>query len=141
MRAHIFLNFIFLAVREKDDLYILSLESVTSIKRPINALKVVYHPVSYLLHHYNNCLIFLWYWFLNLRFCKKVFRNTCCLSKTRSFFKEEWKLSGAPTQGDFLISHKNFSNLLPIAVPTKLYETVPTKVYEKFFYLFWISRY
>ena len=52
MRAHIFLNFIFLVIRDKDELYVLSLESVTSIKKPINPLKVVYHPVSYLLHHY-----------------------------------------------------------------------------------------
>ena len=52
MRAHRFLNLIFLVIREKDDIYVLSLESVTSIKKPINALKVVYHPVSCLLHHY-----------------------------------------------------------------------------------------
>ena len=52
MRAHRFLNLIFLVIREKDDIYVLSLESVTSIKKPINTLKVVYHPVSCLLHHY-----------------------------------------------------------------------------------------
>ena len=52
MKAHIFLDFIFLVITEKDELYILSLEGVTSIKIPINALKVVYHPVSCLLHHY-----------------------------------------------------------------------------------------
>ena len=52
MRAHSFLNFIFIVRREKDELYLLSLESVTSIKKPINLLKVVYHPVSCLLHHY-----------------------------------------------------------------------------------------
>ena len=49
MRAHSFLNFIFL---EKYELYILSLESVTSIQKPINLLKVVYHPVNCLLHYY-----------------------------------------------------------------------------------------
>ena len=54
MRAHIFVNFIFLVIRKKDGLYILSLESVTSIKKPIHLLKVVYHPVSCLLHHYIN---------------------------------------------------------------------------------------
>ena len=53
MRTHSFLNFIFLVIREKDELYILSLESVTSIQKPMNLLKVVYHhPVSRLLHHY-----------------------------------------------------------------------------------------
>ena len=52
MRAHIFLNFIFLVKREKDELYILSVESVTSINKHINPLKVVYHPVSCFLHHY-----------------------------------------------------------------------------------------
>ena len=51
MRAHIILNFIFLVIREKDELYILSLGSVTSIKKPINLLKVVYRTVSCLLHH------------------------------------------------------------------------------------------
>ena len=51
-RADSFLNLIFLVIREKDDIYVLSLESVTSIKKPINALKVVYHSVSCLLHHY-----------------------------------------------------------------------------------------
>ena len=58
MRAHIFLNFIFLLIREKDELNILSLESVTSIKKAVNQLKVVHHPVSCLLHHYihnNKC--------------------------------------------------------------------------------------
>ena len=54
MRAYIFLNFIFLVIRDKDELYVLSLESVTSIKKPINPLKVVYHPVSCLLHHYTH---------------------------------------------------------------------------------------
>ena len=38
MRAHSFLNFIFLVIREKDELYILSLESVTSVQTPINLL-------------------------------------------------------------------------------------------------------
>ena len=52
MRAHRFLNCIFLVIREKDELYLLSLESVTSIIKLINLLKVVYHPVSCLLHHY-----------------------------------------------------------------------------------------
>ena len=52
MGAHSFLNFIFLAIREKDEFYVLSLESVTSIQKPISLLKVVYHPVSCLLHHY-----------------------------------------------------------------------------------------
>ena len=52
MRAHIFLNFLFLVIWEKGELYILSLKSVTSIKKPVNLLKVVYHPVSCLLHHY-----------------------------------------------------------------------------------------
>ena len=53
MRAHSFLNFIFLVISKKDEVYILSLESVTSIiKKPINLLKVVYDPVSCLLHHY-----------------------------------------------------------------------------------------
>ena len=41
-------------IKEKDELYILSLESVTSIQTSINVLKVVYHPVSCLLHHYVN---------------------------------------------------------------------------------------
>ena len=54
MRAHILLNFIFLVIREKDELYILSLERVTSIKKPINQLKVVYPPVSCLSRHYIN---------------------------------------------------------------------------------------
>ena len=54
MRAHSFLNFIFLVIKEKDELCVLSLESVTSIKKPINLLKVVYHPVSCLSHHYIN---------------------------------------------------------------------------------------
>ena len=36
MRAHSFLNFIFLVIREKDELYILSLESVTPVQTPIN---------------------------------------------------------------------------------------------------------
>ena len=44
MKGHIFLNFIFLVIREKDELY-LSLESVTSIKKAIDSLKVIYHPV------------------------------------------------------------------------------------------------
>ena len=55
MKAHIFLNFIFLAIREKDEFYF-SLDSATSIKKPINPLKVVYHPVSCLLHHYKKKL-------------------------------------------------------------------------------------
>ena len=49
MRARSFINFIFLVIREKDKLYILSLESLTFIQKPINMLKVVYHPVSCLL--------------------------------------------------------------------------------------------
>ena len=59
MRTHNFLNFIFLVIRETDELYILSLESVASIKKPINLLKVVHHPVSCLLHHYifNNIVL------------------------------------------------------------------------------------
>ena len=52
MRAHIIPNFIFLVIKEKDELYILSLESVTSIKKTINRLKVVYHQVRCLLRHY-----------------------------------------------------------------------------------------
>ena len=52
MKAHSFLNFIFFVIREKNELYILSLESATSIQKPINLLKVVYHPVSCLWHHY-----------------------------------------------------------------------------------------
>ena len=53
MKAHFFLNFISLVTREKDELD-LSSESVTSIKKPVNPnpLKVVYHPLSCLLHHY-----------------------------------------------------------------------------------------
>ena len=51
MRDHSFLNFIFLVIREKDKLYILSLECVGSIQKPINLLKIAYHAVSYLLHH------------------------------------------------------------------------------------------
>ena len=35
-------------------IYILSLESATSIQKPRNLLKVAYHPVSCLLHHYIN---------------------------------------------------------------------------------------
>ena len=50
MRDHSFLNFIFLVVTEKDELYILSLESVRSIQKPINLLKIAYHAVSCLLH-------------------------------------------------------------------------------------------
>ena len=46
MRAHSFLNFIFLVKREENELHIFSLGSVTPIKKPINPLKVVYHPVS-----------------------------------------------------------------------------------------------
>ena len=57
MTAHSFLNFIFLVIREKDQVYILSLESVTSILKPINLLKVVYHPVNCLLHHYNEMVV------------------------------------------------------------------------------------
>ena len=38
MKAHIFLNFIFLVIREKDELY-LSLESVTSIKKTYKPAK------------------------------------------------------------------------------------------------------
>ena len=52
MRAHIFLNLIFIVIREKDEIYILSSESVKNlltclkpikkpIKKPINLLKVV----------------------------------------------------------------------------------------------------
>ena len=52
LRVHSFLNFIFLVIREKYELYILSLESVTSIQKLINLLKVVYHPVNCLLHYY-----------------------------------------------------------------------------------------
>ena len=57
MTAHSFLNFIFLVIRVKDQVYILSLESVTSILKPINLLKVVYHPVNCLLHHYNEIVV------------------------------------------------------------------------------------
>ena len=53
MSAHSLLNFIFLVIREKDELYFFSLESVTSIKRPVNLLKLVYDPVSCLLHNYK----------------------------------------------------------------------------------------
>ena len=49
-----FLNSIFVVIKEKDELYILSLESATSVKKPINPLRVVYHPVSCLLDHYIN---------------------------------------------------------------------------------------
>ena len=59
MMAHNFLNFIFLVIRQKDELYILSSESVTSIKKPVNLLKVVYHPVSCLLYHYIMHLVHL----------------------------------------------------------------------------------
>ena len=52
MRDHIFLIFIFLVIREKDEFYIIFLESVTCIKKAINPLKIVYHQVSCLLHHY-----------------------------------------------------------------------------------------
>ena len=52
MRAHSFPNFIFLVIKEKDELHILSLESVTSIKKSINLLKVIYHPSSCLSHYY-----------------------------------------------------------------------------------------
>ena len=48
MRAHIFLNLIFIVIREKDEIYILSSDSVKNlltclkpIKKPINLLKVV----------------------------------------------------------------------------------------------------
>ena len=51
MRAHSILNFILLGKREKGELYIFSLESVTSIQEPINLLKVVYHSVSCLLYY------------------------------------------------------------------------------------------
>ena len=34
-------------------IYILSLESATSIQKPRNLLKVAFHPVSCLLHHYT----------------------------------------------------------------------------------------
>ena len=54
MRAHIIPNFIFLVIKENNELYTLSLESVTSIKKTINRLKVVYHPVRCLLHHYTK---------------------------------------------------------------------------------------
>ena len=57
MTAHSFLNFIFLVIREKDQVYILSLESVTSILKPINLLKVVYHSVNCLLQHYNEMVV------------------------------------------------------------------------------------
>ena len=43
MKAHSFLNFIFLVVREKDE-FVLSLESATSIQKPRNLLNVAYHP-------------------------------------------------------------------------------------------------
>ena len=38
MTAHSFLNFLFFGIREKDELYILSLESVTSIQKPRSLL-------------------------------------------------------------------------------------------------------
>ena len=41
-------------MREKDEIYIISLESVTSIKKRINSLKVVYQPINCFLHHYIN---------------------------------------------------------------------------------------
>ena len=53
-RAHSFINFIFLVTREKDQLYINSLESAISIKTPKYPLNVVYHLVRCLLHHYIN---------------------------------------------------------------------------------------
>ena len=37
-------------------IYILSLESATSIQKPRNLLKVAYHPASCLLHHYTHSL-------------------------------------------------------------------------------------
>ena len=49
MRAHSFLNFIFLVIREKDELYILSLDLYSKTYKPAMA---VYHPVSSLSHHY-----------------------------------------------------------------------------------------
>ena len=52
MTAQIFLHCIFLVIREKDELYILSLETVTFIKKPLNLLNVLYHPASCLLLHY-----------------------------------------------------------------------------------------
>ena len=45
MRAHNFLSFIFLVMREKDE-FIFSLESITSIQKPISLLMVAYNPVS-----------------------------------------------------------------------------------------------
>ena len=86
MSAHIFVNFIFLVIRGKDELYVLSLESVTSIKKPINPLKLVYHPVSCLLHHYidinvldylqvNNNHSSKWTWYLSSVFIGKFGNN------------------------------------------------------------------
>ena len=51
MRAHSFLNFIFLVIKEKDELYILSLESVTSIQKPINLLRqcIIQSAVCYII--------------------------------------------------------------------------------------------
>ena len=54
MRVHSFLSFISLVIRDKDEIFILSLESATSIQKPIDLPKVAYHPVSCLLHHYIN---------------------------------------------------------------------------------------
>ena len=51
MRAHRFLNLIFLLIKEEDEFVFLY---ITSIQKCINLLKVVYHPVRCLLHHYIN---------------------------------------------------------------------------------------
>ena len=40
--------------KEQRRIQILSLESATSIQKPIDLPKVAYHPVSCLLHHYIN---------------------------------------------------------------------------------------
>ena len=52
MRGHSLLNFVFLVIREKDELCILSLESVNTIQKPIDLLHIAYHAISCLLHHY-----------------------------------------------------------------------------------------
>ena len=51
MRAHRFLNLIFLLIKEEDEFVFLY---ITSIQKCINLLKVVYHPVRCLLHPYIN---------------------------------------------------------------------------------------
>ena len=48
-----FFKFHFLCNKGERSIYILSLESATSIQKPRNLLKVAYHSASCLLHHYT----------------------------------------------------------------------------------------